>query len=75
MAAATLYDASCAFNTPFYTTLTPLALMTPFSAKVGSGSTLPAQIQSRIGSFKLGDHYFQKLSLNATSPNPVFDFR
>jgi hypothetical protein len=58
-----------AVNTPLYSTLPKLALA------AGTKSPLPKQIQSIIGSFKFGNHYFQKLSATAALANPVFDLR
>lgn len=58
-----------AVGTPLLTQLPKLAMVAP------RGPTLPSTCSGAIGNLKLGDHYFQKLSADATSANPVFDFR
>ena len=64
---------TAAVGTPLYTQLAPMALQAAGpSPRVAAP---PSIISKVIGSIKLGDHYFQKLSPDAASANPVFDFR
>ncbi|KAL7008475.1 hypothetical protein EMMF5_001736 [Cystobasidiomycetes sp. EMM_F5] len=70
MAVATLFDASCAVNSP----LVKLTDLPSLAMKGPDPTNLPTTVQSCIGKAKLGDHFFQKLSPTAASANPVFDF-